>query len=171
MGLYQKFVDAEGRQRKTPILKKQPKSLELIKKIADKFANESVTLKDLRLATMSVMSFAGLFRSKELLNIRVCDVSFKDDHVKTHMFRRAKQTFTGKVRMYLSQGQIYTNACPGLLLDKYLQKANVTLNDSSDYLFRNLIYLKKTKQYILGKKAVSYTRFRELFKECLRIWL
>ena len=59
-----------------------------------------------------------------------------------------------------------TNACPGLLLEKYLQKANVTLN-SSDYLFRNLIYLKKTKQYILGKKAVSYTRFRELFKECL----
>ena len=62
-----------------------------------------------------------------------------------------------------------TNAFPGLLLDKYLQKANVTLNDSSDYLFRNLIYLKKTKQYILGKKAVSYTRFRELFKECLQL--
>ena len=62
-----------------------------------------------------------------------------------------------------------TNACPGLLLDKYLQKANVTLNGSSDYLFRNLIYLKKTKQYILEKKAVSYTRFRELFKECLQL--
>ena len=72
MGLCQKFVDAERRQRKTPILKKQPTSLELIKKIADTFANESATLKDLGLAAMSVISFAGLFRSKELLNIRVC---------------------------------------------------------------------------------------------------
>ena len=69
VGLCQKFVDAERRRRKTPILKKQPASLELIKKIADTFANESATFKDLRLATMTVISFAGLFRSKELLNI------------------------------------------------------------------------------------------------------
>ena len=68
MGLCQKFVDAERRQRKTPILKKQTTSLELIKKIADTFANESATLKDLRLAATSVISFAGLFQSKERLN-------------------------------------------------------------------------------------------------------
>ena len=85
VGLCQKFVDAERRRRKTPILKKQPTSLELMKKIADKFVNESATLKDLRLATMSVISFAGLFRSKKLLNIRVCDVSLKDDHAKIHV--------------------------------------------------------------------------------------
>ena len=48
VGLCQTFVNAERRQRKTPILKKQPTSLELI---ADTFANESDTLKDLRLAT------------------------------------------------------------------------------------------------------------------------
>ena len=54
--------------------------------------------------------------------------------------------------MYLSQGQINDRS----------------LNDSSDYLFKNLIYLKKTEQYILGKKGVSCTRFREMFKECLR---
>ena len=165
VGLCQKFVDAERRRRKTPILKKQPTSLELIKKIADMFANESATLKDLRLATMSVISFAGLFRSKELLNIRVCDVSLKDDHVKIHVASSKTDVYREGQDVFISRSN--TNACPGLLLDKYLQKANVTLNDSSDYLFRNLIYLKKTKQYILGKKAVSYTRFRELFKECL----
>ena len=104
-GLCQKFVDAERRQRKTPILKKQPSSLELIKKIANTFANKSATLKDLRIATMSVLSFAGLFRSKELLNIRLCDVSLKDDHIKIHVPSR-KTTFTGKVRTYLSLGQI-----------------------------------------------------------------
>ena len=52
VGLCQKFVNTERRQRKPPILKKQPTSLELIK-IADTFANKSATLKDLGLATMS----------------------------------------------------------------------------------------------------------------------
>ena len=151
VGLCQKFVDAERRQRKTPFFKKQPASLELIKKIADTFAKESGTLKVLRIATMSVLSFAGLFRSKEFLNIRVCDVSLKDDHVKIHVpssktdvYRKGQDVFTSRSN---------TNACLCLLLDKYLQKANVTLNDSSDYLFRNLIYLKKTKQYNFREKG------------------
>ena len=146
-------------------LKKQPTWLELIKKIADMFANESATLKDLRLATMSVMSFAGLFRSKKLLNIWVCNVSLKGDRVKIQVPSSKTDVYRKDLDVFISRSN--TNACPALLLDKYLQKANVTLNDSSDYLFRNLIYLKKTKQYILGKKGVSCTRFRELFKKCL----
>ena len=143
VGLCQKFVDTERRRRKTPILKKQPTSLELIKKIADKFANESATLKDLRLATISVISFAGLFRSKKLLNIRVCDVSLKDDHVKIHVASSKTDVYREGQDVFISRSN--TNACPGLLLEKYLQKANVTLNNSSIYLFRNLIYLKKDK--------------------------
>lgn len=53
------------------------------------------------------------------------------------------------------------------MLNRYLQQANITLNDSKNDILRNLVYLKATKQYSLGTKAVSYTRFRELFKECL----
>ena len=121
VGLCQKFVDAERRRRKTPILKKQPTSLELIKKIADTFANESATLKDLRLATMSVISFAGLFRSKELLNIRVCDVSLKGDHVKIHVASSKTDVYREGQDVFISRSN--TNACPGLLLDKYLQKS------------------------------------------------
>ena len=128
------------------------------------FANESAKLKVLRLTTMSVISFAGLFQSKELLNIRVCDVCLKDDHVKIHVASSKTDVYREGQDVFISRSN--TNACPDLL-EKYLQKANLTLNNSSDYLFRDLIYLKKTKQYILAKKAVSYTRFRELFKECL----
>ena len=62
----------------------------------------------------------------------------------------------------------HEESCPGLVLDRYLEKANININDSTDYLFRNVIYLKSTGHYVLGNKAVSYIRFRELFKECLR---
>ena len=52
-------------------MKKEPVSVELFKDIVRKYGHEDAMLKDLRLATMCVLSFAGLFRAKELLNIRV----------------------------------------------------------------------------------------------------
>lgn len=164
--LCKKFVEAEKRQRTAPIAKKKPASLELIQQIVETFAAEGATLKDLRIATMSVMSFAGLFRSKELLNMRVCDVSLQEDHIKIHVPSSKTDVYREGQDVFISRSSKVT--CPGQLLNRYLQQANIALNDSKDYIFRNLVYLKATKQYILGTKAVSYTRFRELFKECLR---
>ena len=66
-----KMVEAEKRRRTSLMMKKEPVSVELFKDIVRKYGHEDVTLKDLRLATMCVLSFAGLFRAKELLNIRV----------------------------------------------------------------------------------------------------
>ena len=122
-GLRRKFVVAERTYRKTHILKKQPTSLELIKNIADTFANESATLKDFRTATMNVLSFAGLFRSKELLNIGLCDVSLKEDHIKIHVPSSKTDVYREGQAVFISRSN--TKACPGLLLDKYLQKAKV----------------------------------------------
>jgi hypothetical protein len=66
-----KMVEAEKRRRTSLMMKKEPVSVELFKDIVRKYGHEDATLKDLRLATMCVLSFAGLFRAKELLNIRV----------------------------------------------------------------------------------------------------
>ena len=136
-------------------------STELIKSIVARYGSENANLKDLRLATMFILSFAGLFRSKELLNIRVRDIEWLDDHFvvhvpesKTDIYRRGQDVFIAK-----SSG----DSCPAVLLDRYIRKANITANGNDTNLFRNVIYLKSTNSYILGKKAVLYSRFRELF--------
>ena len=126
---------------------------------------ENTNLKDLRLATMCILSFAGLFRSKELLNIRVRDIEWFDDHFvvhvpesKTDIYRRGQDVFIAK-----SSG----DSCPAVLLDRYTESERQGMA-RIQILFRNVIYLKSTNSYILGKKTVSYSRFRELLKACLK---
>jgi hypothetical protein len=162
----QNLIEAEKRQRKRPIMKKEPASIELIKFIAARYGYENATLKDLRLAALCVLSFAGLFRSKELLNIRVRDIKRFDDHFvvsvpesKTDIYRQGQDVFIARTN---------EESCPGALLDRYIRSANIIVNDSDVDLFRNVIYLKSTNSYTLGNKPVSYTRFGELFKDCLK---
>ena len=84
-GLCRKLVEAEKRQRTTAVTKKEPASTDLIKDIISHYGQESATLKDLRVATMCTVSFAGrLFRSKELLSIRICDIKLLNDHIIIH---------------------------------------------------------------------------------------
>ena len=75
------LVEAEKRSRLEPIKKKEPVSLELISSIVCAYAFEHANHKDLSFATMCVLSFAGLFRSNELLNIRVCHLTDLPDNV------------------------------------------------------------------------------------------
>jgi hypothetical protein len=104
---------------------------------------------------MCVLSFAGLFRAKELLNIRVQDITWFDDNFvinvpesKTEIYRQGQHVFIAKSN---------AETRPGVLINTYLEKANISLNDSSVHLFRNL-----------GMRFVSYTRFREIYRECLK---
>ena len=70
---YVEMVEAEKRSRTSLVTKKEQVSVELIKDIVRKYGYEDATLKDLRLATMRVLSFARLFRAKELLNLTLSE--------------------------------------------------------------------------------------------------
>ncbi len=160
------IVEAEKRQRMHPVRKKEPTSVELIKDIVCKYGRPDATLKDFRLAVMCVLSFAGLFRSKELLNIRIRDIKWFDDHFiinvpesKTDVYRQGQDVFFARSN---------ADSCPGVLHQRYLDKANILLSNSDTHLFRNLVYLKSAHCYTLGNRAVSYSTFRENFKECLK---
>ena len=165
--LCRNLVEAEKRQRLVPIKKKQPASVNLIKEIISTFAHKNASLKDLRSATMFAVCFAGLFRAKELLGIRVCDIQFESDHARIHVP-------TSKTDVYREGQDVFiwksnTNSCPVSLLRRYLCLAGITAPVSNNsYLFRNVVYLKSVNKYVLGNRVLSYTRFRELFKECLK---
>jgi hypothetical protein len=67
---------------------------------------------------------------------------------KTEIYRQGQHVFIAKSN---------AETRPGVLINRYLEKANISLNDSSVHLFRNL-----------GMRFVSYTRFREIYRECLK---
>ena len=114
---------------------------------------------------MCVLSFVGLFRSNELLNIRLCNITVFSDYTtvklpesKTDVYREGQDVFIKKSRNF---------TCPCRLLLKNLDSANITISMSPEYLFRNVVFLKSVGKYVLGNRKISYTCFRQMFKECL----
>ncbi|CAH3125518.1 unnamed protein product, partial [Pocillopora meandrina] len=101
----------EAARRDKPVsVKKAPISAEIIKSIIDKFAGPSASLKDVRVACICSLGYAGFFRYDELCNIAPEHLGFFPDHLRVFVPRA-----------------------------------------------KNDIYLK-----------LSYTRCREIFKECLK---
>ena len=98
--------------------------------------------------------------------MRTADKAFHDDHIKIHVPHSNTDIHRGGQDVFISRSN--SSTCPETLLVRYLHSASITLSNIKDYLFRNLIYLKPTKQYISGKRAVSCTRLRELFMDFFR---
>ena len=59
-----------------------------------------------------------------------------------------------------------TGNCPYTILSRYFHLAALNCN-SSDFVFRNLVYHKSTLSYSLGSRPISYFRARELLLDSL----
>ena len=60
-GLCFNILEAAKRSRTTSVKKTNPISPEMIKKIIDKYAYSDASVKDLRIAAICTLGFAGLF--------------------------------------------------------------------------------------------------------------
>ena len=76
------IIESAKRIRSQPINKEKPANAEVIKNIIDKYGTNQASLKDLRIAVVSALGFAGFFRFNELANIQPSHLTFHDDCVK-----------------------------------------------------------------------------------------
>lgn len=79
-----------------------------------------------------------------------------------------KQIFIEKVRRFTFHGPTQIPVQGYYIKQIFNLSKYITSSNNTDYVFRNVVYIKKTNQYTLGTKAVSCTRFRKRFKECLK---
>lgn len=75
-------LEAAKRSKSSPIVNKLPISPEIIRKIVSKFASRNAHLRDLRLACLCALDFAGLFRYSELSSILPLHLEFYTDFVR-----------------------------------------------------------------------------------------
>ncbi|KAK3083764.1 hypothetical protein FSP39_002804, partial [Pinctada imbricata] len=159
----------EGAIRETskPIVKKEPISPEHLLILVEKYGQDSCNLSDLRFITMCLLGYAGFLRFSEIIHIRRSHISFYDDHVtiflpksKTDKYNEGSDVFIAKTG---------NKTCPVAMLIRYLKLANIE-SSSSEYLFRQITFMKKTHSYQLRKtdKPLSYTRAREIILFCLK---
>lgn len=158
-------VQAAKRVLNRPINKKEPVEANTMKKLFDHF-NDRSSLKELRVLTMCSLMYTGFLRFSELCNIRARNLSFHNTHVdifieksKTDCYRKGKNVVIARLE---------NQFCPVAILERFLQLANVQMS-SDFFIFRAIVFLKKSKSYALRKNNVklSYTRTREIVKESL----
>lgn len=75
-------IECIERTSSRPVNRNKPVDSGVIKSIIDRFGEEEASLKDLRIATISNLGFAGFFRFNELANIQPNELTFNDDFAK-----------------------------------------------------------------------------------------
>ena len=111
----------------------------------------------LRNVCLYLLSYAGFFRSEEVLNIRMSHIRFYEgfmtirvDKSKTDQLRQGD-----KVVIVKSEG----NVCPVFLLKDSLKKLDISPN-SSEFIFPPLIKTKLPCKLVQVDKHISYATFR-----------
>ena len=156
----------EAAKRCKPVItKKAPISADVIKKIIDKYTGPSANLKDLRLACICSLGFAGVFRYDELSNILPKHLVILPDHLNVFVPGAKNDIYREGNNVYIKR--LYNKYCPVALLERYILMADIDLNSSLP-LFRPVRLYKSSNTYKLYGTKLSYTRCREIFKSCLR---
>ena len=76
------LIECAKRERSNLVNKKKPVDPAIIRSIIDRHGAEEASLKDLRVAAISSLGFAGFFRFNELVNIQSKHLTFRDGFVK-----------------------------------------------------------------------------------------
>ena len=156
-------IEAAKRTVTKSVQKKKTLTPQAIRDIIDKFGrNNYNNLKDLRIAPLCTLGFAGFFRYDELKNMRPYHIKVCDNHIKilvpkskTDMYREGKFVYIRKTD---------TEYCPVAMLLRYIKAARTDTLP----LFRSLTFLKKSRTYSLRRTELSYSRCREIFNEALK---
>ena len=108
------LVETEKRSPHPPVVKKEPVDLDMIKSIINNYASSDCNLKDLRFATMSTLLYVGLFRSQELLDMKLCDLDVTDTSLEVHLPKSKTDIYRLGQTVFIPKSALY--ACPYSLL-------------------------------------------------------
>ena len=150
-----------AKRSKPPIYKKEPVTSDMIKEIIDKNGNSSASLKDLRLAAICCLGFAGFFRYDELSRMSSTHLEFFPHNLRIFVQKAKNDVYREGNYVYIQR--LNNQYCPVTIKLGDIETA------SRDYnLFRQVRFFKKKNAYKLCGKGLSYSRCREIFKDCLK---
>ena len=97
------MIECAKRTRSLPVSKKKPVDADVVKSIVDRFDAEGASLKDLRIAALTSLGFAGFFRFNELANIQPNHILFHEDFVKVFVPRSKTDVYREGNYVYISK--------------------------------------------------------------------
>ena len=159
------IIESAKRVKAKPVTKKKPLSSQIIKDIIDVYCKEESNLKDLRVAALCSLAFAGFFRYNELSNIVPSHIEFHSDYARIFVPQSKTDVYREGNYVYISATG--TRYCPVGVLRKYMGVVGIDL-DSNLPLFRPLVYYRGSGTYSLRNGKLSYTSCREILRDVLK---
>ena len=105
---------------------KKPVDADVIKSIVDRSGAEGASLKDLRIAAVTSLGFAGFFGFNELASIQPNYIFFHEEFVKVFVPRSKIDVCKEGNYVYISK--LGSNYCPVTVLRRYIQEADIGLS-------------------------------------------
>ena len=141
--------------------KKEPVTVDMLKKLALKYGALDANLMDLRIASMCLLAFAGFLRFKELVNLRLCDVQFFKGYVR--LFVESSKTDIYRDGAWGYVARTNSETCPVSMLSRYLLKAGFSTY-SEMFIFRGITRHRDVTKHRLKNTntPLSYTTARSL---------
>ena len=100
------IVESAKRHKSQPIMKKKPITTEIIKNILDVYSKEDANLKDLRIAALCSLAFAGFFRyDDELCNIVPKHTEFCSGYLRIFLPRSKTDIYREGNYVYISESK------------------------------------------------------------------
>ena len=148
---------AAKRLLKKPRVKKCPIRPHHLRELV-KHLRGSKNLLDIRVLTVSLLSYAGFLRYDEVSRIRRHNIRFDQFHLKIFIeSSKTDQEADGDTVYIAATGR---STCPSKALRRYLERAEISENDHR-YIFRPSVRTKGGHRLKEADKPVSYTTTRD----------
>ena len=146
--------------------RKEPISVEVIKKFVNDYKGKDHCLMRQRFMILCLLSFAGFFRIKELLSVKLKQIKVFKSHIEVFLTKsKTDQHREGEIVFIARTGTKYCAVSNTL---NFLEKAGLDLEkDKEAYLIPTL---NRTKEGHIASRyrGISYTRAHEIFRENLK---
>ena len=121
----------------------------------------------LRNICLYVLSYAGFFRSEEVLRIRRNHIAFQDGY----MTIKVEKSKTDQLRQGddVVIAQSGGSVCPVLILKQYLGRLDIDPL-SNEFIFRQLVKTKMSYKLASKVKPICYSTFRDHLTKSLSAW-
>lgn len=144
-------------------IKKEPVTVDMLRRMVKVLSTSKNNLKSLRLTTILLTSFAGFLRFSECVNLRRSDIKFFATHAV--LFIEKSKTDIYRVGHWLHLARLDSDLCPVNALERYCRKIKEQSN-SDNFIFRALTSAHKLRRI---NKSISYSSIRDQFKTILSL--
>ena len=146
------IIECAKGQKSQPVMKKKLMITDITRSILDIHNKKDAKLKNLRIAALCSLSFAGFFRYDELCNILPKHIEFHRDYIRIFVPRSKTNAYSEGNYAFVSASR--SKYCPVGVLQRYLDLSGIDLCSSLP-LFRPLVFHRIGSSYTLRSGNIS----------------